>query len=359
MTVDNNLKNYFTWKHSTSIPVMTAAIIPFAVEAIHFGIKVCKDPHILKNFFQELKQKIHTQFCRQENETREVYRRKLLKNIAIITAAALITAGTVIFSFYTMPAALAITSAIVAILTMGKLYAMIRTLPEKIKKAKDFIIDTFKQRPAETIEEFKKRRLQGILRICLYTGLFAAAVGLTVLGGFVGKWISQATCHWEIHAALPFQNKVVVFLEYAALSIAHTVLAIRHLIKGNKAQAGFHFGAAAMGLAFPLGYLLAPGQEMRIHHSFLGLMLMLAPSRPVQIFGSFIAFDSALYFTGYNKSSYGYDYMNAVIDNLPTVVNSLALNTLLQAFVDRLKPSLKNLKEKEAASLRRIPLSET
>lgn len=335
MTVNAELKNYFTWNYRTSIPVFTTLIIPLAVETIHFGIELYKDPRSIKERFSILKEKVQRHFIKQENETKASYKKRLIKNIALLAGAILIAGGTSVASFYTLPAGMAIASAIVALLTIGKTYQLIRTLPKKIKNAKNFVIDTFNQRPEESVEAFKKRRLQGGLKIAMYSGLFALAVGGCVLGGFVGKWISQAPCHWFIHEALPFQNKkIVVFLEYATLGVAHAALGVRYLLKKDRVKAGFHFSAAALSIGIPLAYLL-PGQELRIHHSFLGLMLMLIPARPIQIFGTCVTLDSMLYFTGYNKSSYEYDYMNAVIDQLPLVINSLSISTAVQKILQK------------------------
>ena len=323
----------FVWHHRGIIPVVTTLVIPAAIEAINFGIQFYKDPSILNKKIEDFTQSLHRNFCQQENESISEYQYKLIKNVTLLAVAALGTALVIAASFYWAPTGFAIASAIIAIASIATTYEMLSALPGKIISAKNFIEDTFTQRLAEDEVSFKTRRLNGMIKIATYAGIFAVAVGGVVLAGLVGFWLSHASSPWSIYETLPYQTNLVVFLEYAALSVAHFGLAIHHLAKGNTAQAYFHFAASATGIAFPLAYLFGTG-PMRLHHSFLGLAIMLLPARPLQVLGSCMCIDSSLYF--FNLQDSRYDYQNALLGQLPLVVTSMASTTIIQMIFDRL-----------------------
>lgn len=324
----------FIMQNKSIIPFATVLLIPAAIEAIRFGAEIYKDPTILKKRFQDFKVTLHQNFCQQTHETKKQYLIKLAKNVTLIAVTLLIATASITLSTYGMPVGVAIAGAILTIMALGKTYSAVKEFPSKLRDAKNFIVDTFTRHPEEDLDEFKKRRLKGILKISLYTGLFIASIAAVAVGGIITQKLLQADSIWSTYETLPFQNKVVVFIEYALVSLAHTALAVHHLLKGNKSQAAFHFSAAAVGIAFPIAYLAVPNQEMRLHHSFLGLALMLIPSRSIQTFGTFTCIDSSMHLFGMQNPYY--DYMNAIVDQISFVLASLAAVTAVEALMDRI-----------------------
>ncbi len=143
---------------------------------------------------------------------------------------------------------------------------------------------------------------------------------------------------WSLFQYLPFQTPAVVFAEYGAVGALHVGMACYKWKKGDKMGALFHLFAGALSFAFPAFYL---HNDMRLHHSFFGLLMMAAPSRPVQFLGSAITLDSALYalapLRGYShinalgvKTFRQYDFINSILDNGPLFAGSYAGAMMLE-----------------------------
>jgi len=114
---------------------------------------------------------------------------------------------------------------------------------------------------------------------------------------------------WQVN--LPFQSRAVVFLEYAAP--CGVLLCQKKYL------------ASLWGLVFPIYYLLDASEVMRLHHSFTGLVLLCAPSWPLQYLGTCLTLDSAMYMIVPDRSNY--DLMNVVIDFAPmlAIIYSVAV----------------------------------
>lgn len=260
----------------------------------------------------------------------------------ILTAIALVVlAGVSCCPFFILPCAFAIPCALVAAYSVGKLFYTVQQNPKYIQKVQDYLKDAFQQRSDEDINVFHARRWEAIKRIAFCTFIFAVVVTSTCIAPYLAIMLAKGSSIWAL-GVMPFQSKAVVFAEYLFVGILHAIQAARFLKKEERSRAIFHGMAALSAVFFPFWYMFAPGAEMRLHHSFLGLVLQLAPWQAVRTLGTFIVLDSSLYcFTpqrGYQQPQLEmmteYDYMDTVYENFSTVLLSIVSISFVQKILE-------------------------
>jgi hypothetical protein len=240
-------------------------------------------------------------------------------------------------SFYFLPKSFSIPVALLSIYLSGKVLCSLCQASKKIRSIRDYLKEGFKKGPNETLEAFRDRRWQVIKCIIKYTLLFSAATGVICFASKLISILRQAKSFWSITDQLPYQTQSVVMAEYFAVGILHLAQAICKEKADNKQAAFFHVLSAVLTFFFPLHQM-----PTRLHHSFVGLALQLSPCRPVRFFGSMVTFDSALYLFSSDRAlvdnkgviEHYYDYMNTVTENLPFVLLSLTLLSLLQKVLE-------------------------
>ncbi|HSX26992.1 MAG TPA: hypothetical protein VLE89_08320 [Chlamydiales bacterium] len=154
------------------------------------------------------------------------------------------------------------------------------------------IRDAFTRRHEESNEESRRRIGINIAKATV------AVVTVGSMGAGLGIYIPQIEANsskWDLW--LPFQSDAVVFIEYALLGLAHGVLAKRNWNRGEKIFSFYHGGNALASIAIPVALLADQGRygPARLHHSFTGLALQLAPLRTLKCLGLIFFYDSLVY----------------------------------------------------------------
>lgn len=325
MSSINDFATSGAWNYKDII-VPAVVSIPLAIEGATLAKNIYQKPHIVKEKFAALKAKVIESFTVHEGEERNKAILRIAKNCLILVAALGLMATAAYFSAILLPGTLAITTAISSVFLIGKLFVNFNTYKKQLIEA--FTVKEGED-PAEAAKRIKKNKLKAL-------ALAAFTIATIVIGAYV--LMPMMTNGFSFAVSLPLQTKGVVFAEYAAVGVLHGALAYRQWKKGNKAAAIFHLFAAALSFIFPAYYW---NNEMRLHHSFYGLLLMAAPSRSLKFFGSLVCFDSALYFLsafrGYVVSIpywgdkvYQYDFINSVVDNFPLFAGTYAGANILQ-----------------------------
>ncbi len=295
------------WDFKTSIG--SAAVgIPLAIEGACLLKNMWQKPGYLKEKLLETQQTVLESFTpKTGEETREAVLR-IAKNTFIVLACLAFMGAAAYLSIQFLPASMAISTAISAIILIGKLFL-------NAKAYKQQIIEAFTAKPEEDPLAAKSRIHTNILKT---VALVCCVAGAILIGAYVLIPLLQKFS-WSV--SLPFQTKLVVFFEYAALGILHAGIALSKYLKGDKAGALFHLTAAVAAIAFPVFYW---NHEMRLHHSFYGLAMMALPSRTAKILGSAITFDASLYMLEPLRGGYvapgdfvRYDFINIIVDRFP------------------------------------------
>jgi hypothetical protein len=242
---------------------------------------------------------------------------------------------------YLVPTTCILAPAFVEIIDFSsKCYHDSDLLQRKWTNIKDFALYTFQPRPSESLEEFKKRFCNNLIK----TATIIAAVTVTAWG-FIQLLPLVITSLkiksiWSLYDLLPCQNNFVVKLEYFSLALAHAYVGLKKLSCKNKAGGMFHLCVAISAIAFPYIHI-AQGEELRLHHSFVGLALQLIPNKSLKTIGTFIAIDSALYSFSYQRGYIdclgdfrSYDYMNVIAERFSSVVQSIFGLTILEAITE-------------------------
>lgn len=329
------------WDHKNII-VPLAAGIPLAIEGAILTKNLIQNPHILKEKWTSLKNKLIESFTVQPEETRREGILRIAKNSLALASCLALMATAAYFSVILLPSALAITSAISVIFLIGKLFA-------NAKEYKKQLVAAFTAQEGEDPEVAKKRIRKNILKAAALVLVTAATVGI---GSFVIAPMIAHGFSWSV--ALPLQTKGVVFAEYASVGALHGTLAVYQWKKGNRGEAIYHLFAAALSFVFPAFYW---NNQMRLHHSFYGLLLMAAPSRPLRALGGMVTLDSALYMLaplrGYaSVDAWGdtqfnqYDFINTIVDNYALYAGTYAGALMLENINESMRsPSLAALRE--------------
>lgn len=332
-----NFSKYFVWENRAAILPASMVIIPLAIEVISFSAALYKDPKIIQKKISLIKNEIHDAFHQRKNENSEEFQKRVIKKMAFVTCSILLIATAATVPLIILPTAFAIPAALAAIQVVALILSKLRELPDLLIKVKDYVKDAFTQHLGESDRNFHTRRNGAIIRIVLYTTLFAGAVGSVCLASHMAVSLAATSSIWTLHKMLPFQSPAVVIGEYVAIGILHALLAAKNLKEGQKSQAAFHAISALFSIIFPIGYQIQPVHGMRLHHSFIGLALQLAPWKPIQVFGSIISLDSLLYFFAPQRVA-NYDYMNIVVDNFSYVLTSLATMCMIERCLSYLVP---------------------
>jgi hypothetical protein len=246
-----------------------------------------------------------------------------------------------------MPLSYAIPIAITATYYLGKLLSNLGRLKEFFQSKTTWLINTFKKQPNESSEAFKKRLFKNLPKAIFYVLFTAAVIALTIyLGGFFLPKAIQivGSGGFDLSGLLPTQTPLLVFLEYLSLGAIHLWQAISAYQTKDKVNTVFHTTCALFSVFFPVSYATSFIEGgLRLHHSFIGLLLQATPWRAVKIFGSVVTFDSFLYIfaplrgcpvpplvPGGPELLTSYDFMNTVVDNLAFMLNGLTGSSFVQ-----------------------------
>ena len=299
------------WDYKNTVATVAVGI-PIAIEGICLIKNMIQNPGYLKNKFVEAKNFVVDSLTRRDGECTKEAVKRIAKNIFIALSCLALMAGAAYVSIHFLPAAMGISTAISAILIIGKLFMNAKTY-------KANLIDAFKTREGENSTAARKRITISIIKAIAFTAFTAGsiALGVHILVPLLHKFT------WAI--ALPWQTKGVVLAEYLSMAIIHLGLCIHKFIKKDRAAALFHLTAAIAAVAFPIFYW---NNEMRLHHSFYGLALMALPSRTTKILGSMVVLDSLSYMlqplrggVDTNGRFQKYDFINVIVDNFALFFN--------------------------------------
>lgn len=306
MSSINSFAKSGTWDYKNII-VPAATAIPLALSAGSLAKKIFQNPHCIKEKFVAIK----NQFIKAP-----------AKSTLIALACLGLMATAAYFSIILLPASMGIAAAISAIFLIGKTFL-------KAPQYKQKLIETFSAKPGEEAAVARKRIIKNIIKTALVA---AAAIALFVVSWMVLGPLLTKGFSWSV--SLPFQTKGVVFAEYATLGAIHAALSVSKFKKGKLKEGLFHLFAAALGFIFPAFYW---GGEMRLHHSFYGLLMMALPFRTTKFLGSLITFDSSLYMIaparGYTDAIgrfHSCDFINSIVDNFPTFTNTYVPALILE-----------------------------
>lgn len=351
----------FVWDTRNVIIPVTTLAIPLAIEGIHLAVEVYRNPSCIKDNLLKVWSNLTRDFVKNPGEKDEEYKRRFIKNAVCVQLQALLIIGGGSAAYFLAPPSVSIAAALIAIQVVGKILEGLDQVPQLSRRVVDYLADAFHQKENETPESLYQRRFEAIKKITACTLVFTASVAVICGMGYVGSLLANAKSVWQLSEALPFQTPTVVFLEYATLGVAHAALSAHAWRKGNHSAALFHLMSAITAVAFPVRYIMEGG-EVRLHHSFIGLALQLAPWRPVQCLGSVITFDSFLNnYLGAQGIDRGeivhdvlrgnivhqYDYQNALVENLPFAVTALSSVCLLGRNLDYLTGRKNNIDGKE------------
>ncbi len=324
----------FIWNHGQTLLPITTIMIPLALEIIAMSSKIYQDPGCIQRNAQALKSKINSAFLQQPGETDQFFKKRHCLNCVKAVAGVALFGACAALPFIALPFASAIPTALAAVQTLGRIYAALPKICTALSHAKDLLATSFQAYPQESAQAFQERRWQAIKKIFVCSLIFTAALGGVAAAGYIGMLYSRTSSIWAIVDILPGQTKHVVLAEYLAEGALHLIQAALAAKKGEHSKTAFHLSVALASVIFPLKYLSEKG-VMRLHHSFTGLLLMLAPWRSVKNLGAFIAFDSALYF--FPRSS-NYDCMNLIFDNFSYVLTTLTAFCAVQLCADSFTP---------------------
>lgn len=314
------------WDYRNVI-VPLAVGVPLAVEGAILAKNIYQKPHVIKEKFTAAKAKIIDSFTVRPGENKRDAILRIAKNVFLVLGCLSLMAAAAYASVVLLPGSFAITTAISSIFLIGKLFL-------NAKKYMNQFLDLYRAREGEDPAAAKKRIMKNILKTVAITTVAIAAIAIAVYFFLVPLITHGFTWHFD----LPFQTKGVVFAEYASIGVVNGGLAYHKWKKGDRLGALYHLGVGALSFAFPSFYW---NNDMRLHHSFYGLLLMTTPSRPLRMFGGAVCFDSALYMIeplrGYwSIDSWGirhfnqYDFINTVVDKPAVYAGGYAGSLMLE-----------------------------
>lgn len=348
----------YAWKFQKMI--LPACLgIPIAMEAISLGKYCSQNSGAIKEKIMSAKQLIVDSFTRQEGETAEQFKIRVIKNILIGLGCFLLVSAaigaTVMAPFLVLPSFLAIPVAILGACAVGDLLVNGRSYYQKGKQslasAKVFLKDAFQAREGESKESANKRIRKNICVAALGTIVALAALGGACYGlsyliiYMVHAATSGTIAAWNLYDILPMHSALAISLTYAAVGALHGGMAIKKWREGNKTGAAFHMACCLLSFLFPFTYWITatPSFPVRFHHSFLGLILQLTPFRSLQFYGSLVTFDAGMNALFFQQDGLGgqFDLQNIVVKNLSSFVTTLSALVGIQYVVDRILPKTK------------------
>ncbi|MBS0629274.1 MAG: hypothetical protein JSS30_03510 [Verrucomicrobia bacterium] len=307
----NSIKPWMQQNQGTITALAVGA--PLAIETGLLIKNIINNPRFPLVKLEEFKNRLIEAFTPQKDETLQQTILKISKNVFLLIAFLALSSAAFYGAICFLPLGAAIPLALTTIFYLGK--AIVQA-PAFFKQ--------FSIQPGEELSEGKKRIAKLVLKTSII-GLLALA-GIS-LGCYVVYPIITEGFKWTI--SLPFQTKPIVFLEYAFVGLIHLGLAIHNYIKGDKQNSLFHLFTAALSIIFPLYYW---NNQMRIHHSFLGLILMALPFRTMKWIGSAITLDSSMYMFMANR--HDFDFMNILWGKLPLFVGTESAAILAEGIND-------------------------
>lgn len=313
------------------VPLAVGA--PVVLETALFAKNACQRPHKIREAYDSLKAIFIDSVTRREGEHEGDFYKRLTINI-LKSVGALMLMGAIAFApFVVLPLSMAIPLAIVAIYYTGRILSDPKRLGCYLQEKRVEVVAAFTKKLDETDNEYRWRFATNIAKGFGYAALAGGVIAMVAIGiPAILTAVSEGAI-WSIPELMPGQTPLVVFLEYGLIGAIHGVMAANSYRKGERADAAFHAISALMSLVFPLWYFLSPVQGMRLHHSFIGLALGLAPWRGVRMLGSFIAIDSLLYaFSPVRVDQAGdsYDFMNSIIKYFPSFIASMAAAAVIE-----------------------------
>lgn len=332
MSAITNFAKSGVWDYKNII-IPAAVGIPLAVEGVILAKTIYQKPHVIKEKWGAAKKAIIQSFTIQPGESQKDGILRIAKNTFILLSCLALMATAAYFSIVLLPSALAITTALSTIFLIGKLFL-------NAKQYKKQLIAAFTAQEGEDPAAAKSRIRKNILKAIAITLISAATIGI---GAYIIAPMIAHGFSWAV--SLPLQTKGVVFAEYASVGLLHAGLACYKWKKGDRWGALFHVFAAALSFIFPAFYW---NTDMRLHHSFYGLLMMATPFRSLQFLGTVVSLDSALYilaplrgytsvdalgFTRFNQ----YDFINTIVDNYPLYAGAYAGALIAQNINDNWK----------------------
>jgi len=363
MSAGGTISFMWDWQ-STIFPVALA--IPAALEAVSLARYFQENHEAISDKCFEVKELAAQSFTPKGNEKPEEFRNRAIKNVLLVLGyglgVAAIATFTVVLPFLSFPIYLAIPIAVLGMCSVGEMVvngrSNIESAKEKFSKLKEKAHDAFIPRKEESREESVRR----IGKNLLYTVVALAALGIAAYGVTsvvlyaLNMLSSGAIGPWNAYDLLPGTRTALgVFGWYGAVGVAHGALACKKWNDGDKKEAVFHMVSAVLSLAFPLIYHFE-ANPIRMHHSFLGLALMLAPSQSVRSLGGIITFDAGLN-TAFNQirsSGGGFDFMNIVLEHLTPIVATLSALSGIEFLRKRLLPRKKSMEKEEVVQKKEI-----
>jgi len=337
-SIHNFAKSFFWETRHISVPIFLAAAGSFE---LGLCVKKCIDhPEIVNQRITQAKRWAFSSFTAKPGETQEAFRSRLVKNVLKTTAVLALFGCAAALPFVFLPLFLAIPLAFIGVYGVFFVLQNAPKIPQKLHQVQETLSRAFSLSPqgAETVDEAHLRVLKNMGKAIVAAAAIAALIfcsyHLVLLGIAITASLQAGNfAAWQL---LPSQTPLVVFLEYAFVGVLHFLRAAYSFSQGNTAQGVVHLIAGVFSLIFPFKYLFFDSINIpRLHHSFTGLLLMLAPWRSVQMLGAMIAFDSFLYFfaarRGYwNPKHHSYDFMNTVMKNLGLLTCALTALSFFQ-----------------------------
>lgn len=330
MNAINSFAKSGMWDYKNII-VPAVIGVPLAVESIILAKNIYQKPHVITEKYNALKNKTIKSFTAQPFENKKDAIFRISKNAFILLSCLSLMAGAAYASILLLPGTFAITTAISSIFLIGKTFLNAKEYRKKFT-------NMFCAQEGEDPVIAKRRILKNIIKTTVITAIAVASIALVT--HFVLMPMLTNGFMWQI--PLPFQTKGVVFAEYASIGVLNGALAYNKWEKGDKLGALYHLFIGALSFIFPAFYW---NTEMRLHHSFYGLLLMSTPYKPLQMLGSMVCFDSALYMLqplrGYTSvNSFGfpqfhsYDFINTIVDTPSPYASGYASSLILENIND-------------------------
>jgi hypothetical protein len=361
-SVSNSFAESFVWRQRNLI-LPVALYAPLAYEVGKIAYKAIKNPEAISEKAREFKKVLIDSCTARDGESPEEFRKRLIINVLKVLGGALLLASACAFPLLFLPAGFALPVALIAVGLSILLIKNGERIAKSIPEIKSALIDAFTRRKGET-EEAAQGRIATNVGKALLAALAITAIALVaayLIPFIVQTLAAMSLSPWNILSALPGQSTLVVFLEYAAVGAMHLILAARAFYRKEWATGAMHLLNGILSFVFPLQDLLVNGaSNVRLHHSFTGLLLQLMPLDALKIFGGMITFDSSLYwfspFRGYldpykpsKNKLVQFDFMDIFIENWQALVATLTAASVVQVLADDFFSDDKKSRTKKAA----------
>lgn len=225
--VDNAALEFIP-RHEASI-LTGLRIVPLVIEAALLIFAAVKNRKKLKANAVKAYRFTKDSFTPREGETKNQSRKRILKNVAITTAALTVIGGVTAACFIALPVLLAIPAAITAIEGIGKAIYHFNDIKQSIGKARKFVVDAFTQRKDETSKQAFKRIAKNVV---ITLAFFTAVAGIGVAAGIF----------FPPMMAIPLTLTLGIFLGKAILSKEQIIDAFTKRAEETNRQAAKRIG---------------------------------------------------------------------------------------------------------------------